>query len=109
MGSDAVLRSSLVFLAALVVLVGFCTFSLKKMFATYVFGLLAIAGVVLPDWEFFDRDFKEWFSPLPFDKRNRNSVGNSTAIRFKLYPGRLVLYTTIYSFGLYKWWKFITN
>ncbi|KAG9451510.1 hypothetical protein H6P81_011475 [Aristolochia fimbriata] len=109
MGSDAVLRASLVSLAALVVLVGFCTFSLKKMFATYVFGLVAIAGVVLPDWEFFDRDLKDWFSPLPFDRRSRNSSGNSAAMRFKLYPGRLVLYSVIYGFGLYKWWKIITS
>ena len=65
MGTDGALRSCLVTLGALVLLVGISTFSFKKMIATYAFGLLGIAGLLLPDWEFFDRDYKEWFSPMP--------------------------------------------
>ncbi|KAK1314260.1 hypothetical protein QJS10_CPA06g02066 [Acorus calamus] len=64
---DDALRSSLVSLGAVIVLIGICTFSFKKMFVTYAFGLFAIAGLVLPDWEFFDRDVSQWFSPMPFD------------------------------------------
>ncbi|PIN21772.1 hypothetical protein CDL12_05520 [Handroanthus impetiginosus] len=60
MGNDAVLRTSLVWLAAIMVLVGLYTQSLKKMAATYLFGMFAVGGVVLPDWKFFDRPVSQW-------------------------------------------------
>lgn len=72
MGGDGVLRACLVTLGAVVVLVGISTFSFRKMMATYIFGLLGIAGLVLPDWEFFDRDFSEWFSPMPVHAEPKN-------------------------------------
>lgn len=87
-------------------MIGICTFSFKKMIATYVFGLFAIAGLVLPDWEFFDRDFSHWSTPMP---AHDNPPPNSNSKRFKIYPLRLLLYTTVYGFGFYKWWMFISN
>jgi hypothetical protein len=69
MGRDEMLRRSLVALAAAVLLTGVATASLRKAAATYVFGILAIAGVLLPDWEFFDRDFSQWLTPMPASRR----------------------------------------
>ncbi|XXG61254.1 hypothetical protein AAC387_Pa04g2960 [Persea americana] len=106
MANDAVLRSCLLLVGAVVLLVGIYTHSFKKMFATYFFGLFAIAGLVLPDWEFFDRDFSQWFTPMP---AHGNPSQKSNSTRFRIYPLRMVVLTTIYGFGLYKWWMFITN
>ncbi|KAK1288081.1 hypothetical protein QJS10_CPB19g01467 [Acorus calamus] len=108
---DDALRSSLVSLGAVIVLIGICTFSFKKMFVTYAFGLFAIAGLVLPDWEFFDRDVSQWFSPMPFDDaRGRGSSDQITRSgSFKFYPLRTILYTVVYGVGLYKWWTYITS
>ncbi|XP_052191257.1 signal peptidase complex-like protein DTM1 isoform X2 [Diospyros lotus] len=64
MPNDAVFRWCLVSLGATVVAVGLYTQSLKKMAATYLVGMLAIAGVFLPDWDFFDRDVSHWCSPI---------------------------------------------
>ncbi|CAD6217042.1 unnamed protein product [Miscanthus lutarioriparius] len=69
MGRDELLRRSLVALAAAVVLTGLATASLSKAAATYGFGILAIAGVLLPDWEFFDRDYSQWLTPMPASRR----------------------------------------
>lgn len=62
--NDAVFRSSVASLAVIVVIVGLYTFSLKKMLATYLFGMFAVCGVILPDWEFFDRSFSQWCTPI---------------------------------------------
>ncbi|XP_077213170.1 peptidase [Tasmannia lanceolata] len=110
MASDAVLRSCLVSLGAVMVVVGIFTFSFKKMIATYAFGLFAIAGIMLPDWEFFDRKISEWFYPMSSDRSgNRISDQNSGVSRFRLYPVRLVVFTVVYGISLYKWWMFITS
>ncbi|MQL80061.1 hypothetical protein Taro_012499 [Colocasia esculenta] len=109
MGRETVLRRSLVCLGAAVCLVGLSTFSFKKMIATYAFGILAICGVVLPDWEFFDRDFSEWFSPMPADRPSAGAAAVPDDIRFKFYPLRVALFVAVYSFGLYKWWSFISS
>ena len=69
MGRDELLRRSLVALAAAVALTGLATASLRKAAATYGFGILAIAGVLLPDWEFFDRDYSQWLTPMPASRR----------------------------------------
>uniref|UniRef100_A0A5K1FRW4 Microsomal signal peptidase 12 kDa subunit n=1 Tax=Nymphaea colorata TaxID=210225 RepID=A0A5K1FRW4_9MAGN len=61
--AEKVLRYSLFSLAAVVCGVGLYTLSLKKMVVVYLSGLLLIAGVVLPDWEFFERDVSHWTSP----------------------------------------------
>ncbi|KAG6786278.1 hypothetical protein POTOM_007876 [Populus tomentosa] len=44
------------------VVVGIWTLSFKKVLVTYVLGVLGIAGVLLPDWDYFDRDYSRWFS-----------------------------------------------
>lgn len=69
MANDAVLRSSLICLAAIILVVGICTQSFKKMVATYVVGVLGIAGVILPDWAYFNRDFSRWTSPITAEER----------------------------------------
>lgn len=69
MANDAVFRSSLVCLAVVVVIVGICTQSLKKMMVTYLVGVVGIGGVLLPDWGYFDRDFSRWSSPVTVEER----------------------------------------
>ncbi|XP_024026220.1 signal peptidase complex-like protein DTM1 isoform X2 [Morus notabilis] len=69
MANDAALRSALVWLAGVVLVVGICTFSFKKMLATYVVGVVGISGVFLPDWGYFDRDFSRWTSPVTAEER----------------------------------------
>jgi hypothetical protein len=69
MANDAVLRSSLICLAAVILVVGISTQSFKKMVATYVVGVLGIAGVILPDWAYFNRDFSRWTSPITTEER----------------------------------------
>ncbi|KAG1334610.1 putative signal peptidase complex-like protein DTM1 [Cocos nucifera] len=83
MGRDGALQSCLVALAAVVIVVGAWTFSFKKMMATYFLGLLGIAGILLPDWEFFDRDFSQWFTPLPAQRGTPSNV-DPDAFRFGL-------------------------
>lgn len=68
-GNDAALKSSLVWLAVIMVIVGICTESWKKIMATYVVGIIGIAGLILPDWDFFDRDFSRWTCPVTAEER----------------------------------------
>ncbi|XP_057974031.1 signal peptidase complex-like protein DTM1 [Malania oleifera] len=109
MANDALFRSSLVCLAVIVVFVGVCTHSFRKMMATYFLGLFAIAGVVLPDWDFFDRDFSKWFSPISLEERRSVSAQRIGLARYRIYPLRLIVYTTVYGFALYKWWMYVTK
>ncbi|KAF9687319.1 hypothetical protein SADUNF_Sadunf02G0081200 [Salix dunnii] len=46
------------------VVVGIWTLSFKKVIVTYVLGVLGIAGLLFPDWDYLDRDYSRWFSPL---------------------------------------------
>ncbi|CAL9082012.1 unnamed protein product [Musa textilis] len=108
MGREEALQKSLVVLAALMAVVGIWTFSLKKMLATYAFGILGIAGILLPDWEYFDRDFSQWFTPMPA-RRTPAADRAPGSWRFKLYPLRVAMITLIYSFGLYKWWMLVSS
>ncbi|PSS31636.1 Signal peptidase complex-like protein [Actinidia chinensis var. chinensis] len=108
MPADPALRSSLLWLAAIVVVTGLYTQSLKKMGATYLVGILAIAGVLLPDWDFFDRPVSQWCSPISVDLHDTPQTPKPPT-RFKFYPVRLVIYTAVYGFAFYKWWMFISN
>ena len=69
MANDAALRSAIVWLAVIIVLVGIFTLSLKKMMITYAFGMVGIAGILLPDWDFFDREFSRWCYPVTAEER----------------------------------------
>ncbi|KAG8493587.1 hypothetical protein CXB51_011722 [Gossypium anomalum] len=69
MANDGALRSAIVWLSVIMVLVGLFTFSLKKIMVTYAFGMLGISGILLPDWDFFDRDFSRWPYPVTADER----------------------------------------
>ncbi|XP_020685980.1 signal peptidase complex-like protein DTM1 [Dendrobium catenatum] len=110
MDNDAALRTSLVALAALMAVVGLCSFSLKKVLATYAYGILGIAVLLLPDWEFFDRDFSQWFTPMTVPPGpGANRIVRSGAGRFKFYPLRVAVLSAIYCFGLYKWWMFVSS
>jgi len=69
MSNDAVLRTSLLWLAALILAVAVFTHSFKKMMVTYVFGVLGIAALLLPDWDYFNRDFSRWPYPITAEER----------------------------------------
>ncbi|XP_042440131.1 signal peptidase complex-like protein DTM1 [Zingiber officinale] len=105
MRRETALQTSLLSLAVLMAVLGMCTLSLKKMLGTYAFGIVGIGGILLPDWEFFDRDFSEWFKPMTV----RRTHADSDNWRFNLYPLRVTMLTLIYSFGIYKWWMFISS
>ncbi|KAF7141736.1 hypothetical protein RHSIM_Rhsim06G0081800 [Rhododendron simsii] len=116
MPNDAAFRWALVWLAAIVVVIGLYTHSWNKMMATYLLGMLGIMGVLLPDWDFFDRPFSHWNSPVSSVDHHRHGIAapNSAPTpkpptRFRMYPVRLVVYTLVYGFGFYKWWMFISN
>ncbi|XP_022766390.1 signal peptidase complex-like protein DTM1 [Durio zibethinus] len=109
MANDAALRSAIVWLAVVIVLVGIFTFSLKKMVITYAFGMVGIAGILLPDWDYFDRDFSRWCYPFTADEGVAVLARRSGLKRYRIYPMRVIIYTTIYGFGLYKWWTFISS
>lgn len=64
MADDGALRKCLVCLAILMMVILLYTHSLKKTMVTYVYGMFAIGGVLLPDWEFFDRPVSQWTSPM---------------------------------------------
>ncbi|XP_044475086.1 signal peptidase complex-like protein DTM1 [Mangifera indica] len=110
-GNDEALRSSLIWLAVVMLIVGICTQSLKKMLVTYVVGVLGIAGILLPDWDFFDRDFSRWCYPVTAEERAFALAQRQVSLlrRYRIYPVRLVVYTIIYGFALYKWWMFVSN
>ncbi|KAH9624461.1 hypothetical protein KSS87_008151 [Heliosperma pusillum] len=67
MGNDEALTRCLLSLAMVIIIVGFSTHSFKKMLVTYFVGLVGISGVLLPDWEFFDRDVSQWTRPVTVD------------------------------------------
>lgn len=69
MANDAALRSALVWLAAIIMVVGLWTLSIKKMMLTYIVGMFGIAAILLPDWVYFDRDFSMWTTPVSAEER----------------------------------------
>ncbi|XP_009413547.2 signal peptidase complex-like protein DTM1 isoform X1 [Musa acuminata AAA Group] len=104
---DAALQKGMVVIVAAVVVVGVCTFSLEKMLATYAVGIVGIAGILLPDWEFFHQDFPQWFA---FMRARRATAGRCPASwRFRLYRLSSALITLIYAVGLFRWWMFVSS
>ncbi|XP_051126518.1 signal peptidase complex-like protein DTM1 [Andrographis paniculata] len=100
MGNDAVLKTCLVGLAAATFLTALCTHSLRKAAATYWIGMLAICGLLLPDWTFFDRPVSHWRTVVADPPPPR---------RLRLYPVRVLIYAAVYGFGLHKWWSFVSS
>lgn len=84
MGNEASMRSSMVGLAVVMVLVWLWTQSLKKTAVTYAIGVSLIAGIVLPDWDFFDRNFSRWTYPVTAEER-------AAALSRKSQPSRLLI------------------
>ncbi|KAF5955302.1 hypothetical protein HYC85_008158 [Camellia sinensis] len=118
MANDAAFRSCLVWLAVIVAVVGLCTQSLRKMMATYLLGMFAVAGVLLPDWEFFDRHVSRWSSPVSFHDMRQQQPHSASAqrvpttlppTRSRMYPVRVMVYTAVYGIAFYKWWMFMSN
>ncbi|KAF7829941.1 signal peptidase complex-like protein DTM1 [Senna tora] len=109
MANDAALRASLLSLAAVIVVVGIFTHSPMKMLATYAFGVLAIAAVLLPDWDYFNRDFSRWPYPVTAEERASHLSRSSGFSRFASSPLRLIAYGAIYGYGLYKWWDYVSK
>ncbi|GAA0149194.1 hypothetical protein LIER_08433 [Lithospermum erythrorhizon] len=70
MANDAAFRSSLLWLALIILITGLCTHSFKKMLGTYFFGMFAIGGVLLPDWEFLNRNMSQWCTPVTLEDMN---------------------------------------
>lgn len=82
MANDAALKTSLLWLAAVILAVGICTHSFKKMMVTYVFGLVSISAVLLPDWDYFNRDFSRWPYPVTAEERTESlSEGSGFLLR----------------------------
>ncbi|XVF36713.1 hypothetical protein REPUB_Repub19eG0081700 [Reevesia pubescens] len=100
MANDAALRSAIVWVAVIIVCVGIFTLSLKKMIITYGFGMVGIAGILLPDWDHFDRDFSRWSYPVTVEERAALLSRRSGLKRYRIYPMRVIIYTTIYGFGI---------
>ncbi|XP_033508903.1 signal peptidase complex-like protein DTM1 [Nicotiana tomentosiformis] len=109
MNNETIFRTSVSCLAAIIVLIGLYTQSFYKMVATYLFGMLAICGVILPDWEFFDRSVSHWCTPVTVNDFTNKSPGPFTSTRYKFYPVRSVVYAIVYGFGLYRWWIYISS
>ncbi|WOG99045.1 hypothetical protein DCAR_0418392 [Daucus carota subsp. sativus] len=114
MANDAVFRSSLICLAVVILGVGLYTQSAKKMMGTYVLGMLGVCGILLPDWDYFDRPISHWCSPITLKKTTHDSAAapspsssSSSTTRFKVYPIRLMIYALIYTYAFYKWWMWI--
>nr|GMD91231.1 signal peptidase complex-like protein DTM1 [Ipomoea batatas] len=111
MNNEAIFRVMLCWLAAAAVFTGIYTHSFKKTAATYIFGMFAICSVLLPDWEYFDRDVTHWLTPVTVDHDPRpESMGKSSSpARFRLQPVRMAVYITVYGLAFYKWWNFIIS
>ncbi|KAJ6685566.1 SIGNAL PEPTIDASE COMPLEX-LIKE PROTEIN DTM1 [Salix purpurea] len=84
MANDAALRTSLVWLAVVMVVVGVWTLSFKKVIVTYALGVLGIAGVLLPDWDYFERDYSRWFSPV--SEHDMPALAQRSGFRLASFP-----------------------
>ncbi|KAG5034556.1 hypothetical protein AAZX31_04G099100 [Glycine max] len=111
MANDAALRTSLLWLAAVILVVGICTHSFKKMMATYVLGVLGIAALLLPDWDYFNRDFSRWPYPVTAEERANSSIHaqGSGFLRFANSPLRVIAYSVVYGYAMYKWWEYVST
>ncbi|MED6204104.1 hypothetical protein PIB30_005830 [Stylosanthes scabra] len=108
MANDGSLKTSLLCLAALIFIVVLFTHSLNKMLVTYIVGILGIAGLLLPDWDYFNRDFSRWTSPVTTNERA--AFGQLSEFqRFACSPLRVITYGVVYAYAMYKWWEYISS
>ncbi|KAF4360368.1 hypothetical protein F8388_019454 [Cannabis sativa] len=85
MANDTGLRSGLIWLAAVVAVVGVCTLSFKKIVGTYLVGVVGLAGVFCPDWAYFDRDFSRWIHPVTADERASHAASHRSGLPRQAY------------------------
>ncbi|KAM7252950.1 hypothetical protein ACFE04_025568 [Oxalis oulophora] len=69
MANDGAIRTCMVWLAVVILVIGIWTCSWKKTIATYLVGMFIIAALLLPDWDFFDRDFSRFSYPITSQER----------------------------------------
>ena len=103
MANDAALRTSMIWLAAIIVVVGISTRSFKKMMATYVVGGLGIAGVLLPDWCYFNRDFSRWTSPVTAEERASHIASTRSGSK-RLLVSSFLFVTQLFNFNFFLFW-----
>jgi hypothetical protein len=93
MANDAALRTSLLWLAVIIFVVGICTHSFKKMMATYILGVVGISGVLLPDWDYFNRHISRWPYPVTVEERSAASLSHGSGfLRCTLLDSFLLLF-----------------
>nr|XP_043607768.1 signal peptidase complex-like protein DTM1 [Erigeron canadensis] len=107
MADDSGLRRCLVCLAMIMVVTGLYTHSWKKTCVTYIFGMFGICGIILPDWEFFDRPVSQWTSPLSVPLHPPHIPPPPS--RFRFYPMRTIIYAMVYGYAFYQWWMYIST
>ncbi|KAL5076561.1 hypothetical protein RYX36_015545 [Vicia faba] len=108
MANDAALRTCLLWLAVVILGVGICTHSFKKMLVTYVLGLVGISCLLLPDWDYFNRDISRWPYPVTVEERTEAAfLYGSGFRRFTKSSLRVITYSLIYGYAIKKWWKYV--
>lgn len=112
------LQYSLIVSALIAGVVGYYTWSFKRMIVTYGVGVFFALLVAVPDWEFFKRHPWEWCIPMASDPQSamaqkaRFEILNNSpkyAQRFKFYPLRMIMFIISYGFIFYSTWKYITS
>ncbi|XP_058787714.1 signal peptidase complex-like protein DTM1 [Vicia villosa] len=110
MANDAALRACLLWLAVVILAVGICTHSFKKMLTTYVLGLVGISCLLLPDWDYFNRDISRWPYPVTVEERTEAAfLYGSGFSRFTKSPLRVITYSLIYGYAICKWWEYVSG
>ncbi|KAL2339916.1 hypothetical protein Fmac_007856 [Flemingia macrophylla] len=110
MANDAALRNSLLWLAVVILAVGICTNSLKKMMVTYAVGIIGISALILPDWDHFNRDFSRWPYPVTAQERaNSMHAQRSGFLRFANSPLRVIVYSAVYGYAMHRWWEYVSS
>jgi hypothetical protein len=74
------------------------------MIATYVVGVLGIAGVLLPDWGYFNRDFSRWTSPITAEERAAQIAQRSGSKRLASDWILQRIYFFL-QYALFGWWE----
>lgn len=112
------LQYSLIVSALIAGVVGYYSWSFKRMIITYGVGVFFALLVAVPDWEFFKRHPTEWRFPMASDPQSAMAqnarfeiLNNSPKYpqRFEFYPLRMIVFIISYGFIFYGTWKYITS